>query len=79
MAPRNLHNRVDGATSGDNTDETGNNEHQSPLTLKLFMRPIFNFGQAQQQNVNPSPNGHGKHIPKVKIVVDHWMKVLGKF
>ncbi|KAL5565172.1 hypothetical protein UlMin_028336 [Ulmus minor] len=60
MAPMNLRNRVDGATSGDNTNETRNNEHQTPLTLETFMRAISNLGQAQQQNVNPPPNGHGK-------------------
>ncbi|KAL5553941.1 hypothetical protein UlMin_041342 [Ulmus minor] len=60
MAPINLHNRVDGATSGDNTNETRNNEHQTPLTLETFMRAISNLGQAQQQNVNPPLNGHGK-------------------
>ncbi|KAL5575229.1 hypothetical protein UlMin_016928 [Ulmus minor] len=60
MAPMNLRNRVEGATSGDNTNETRNNEHQTPLTLETFMRAISNLGQAQQQNVNPPPNGHGK-------------------
>ncbi|KAL5570134.1 hypothetical protein UlMin_026709 [Ulmus minor] len=60
MAPMNLRNRVNGATSEDNTNETRNNEHQTPLTLETFMRAISNLGQAQQQNVNPLPNGHGK-------------------
>ena len=47
MATRNPNNRVDGVTSGVNTDETGNNEHQTPLTLEAFMRAISNLGQAQ--------------------------------
>ncbi|KAL5553334.1 hypothetical protein UlMin_040735 [Ulmus minor] len=54
----NLHNRVDDTTSRDNTDEIGNNEHQTPLTLETFMQAISNLGQAQQHNVYPPPNGH---------------------
>ena len=62
MAPRNPHNRVDGVTSGVNTDEVGNNEHQTPLTLEMFMRAVSNLGQAQQQNINPPPNGQGNFL-----------------
>ena len=47
MAPMNLHKRVDDATSRGDTNDTGNNEHQTPLTLETFMRVIYNLGHAQ--------------------------------